>query len=80
MGAGAVAFRGESLSEDETSCILSLAQHSTHPCAVRIAEFIGAVQGNSGFPGELPLHPLSRFVPLLFHAGQFLLPFLECGT
>jgi len=45
-----------------------------------IAEFIGAVQGNSGFPGKLTLYPLGRLVPLLLHAREFLLPFLECGS
>jgi Cu+-exporting ATPase len=39
-GAGAIVFWGEPLRAEEKSCIHSLAQHSTHPHAVRIAESI----------------------------------------
>lgn len=39
-GAGVAAFWGQPLAEEEMSCIRSLAQHSTHPCAARIAESI----------------------------------------
>jgi len=51
-GAGAIVFWGEPLRDEEKSCIHSLAQHSTHPHAVRIAESID---------GEHPAQPVRSF-------------------
>jgi Cu+-exporting ATPase len=51
-GAGAIVFWGEPLSAEEKCCIRSLAQHSTHPHAVRIAEAI---------EGEYPAQPVRSF-------------------
>jgi Cu+-exporting ATPase len=37
-GAGSIVFCGKPLREEEEGCIFSLAQHSTHPHAVRVAK------------------------------------------
>jgi Cu+-exporting ATPase len=51
-GTGAIVFWGEPLREEEQNCIHSLAQHSTHPYAVRITESIG---------GSLPAQAVRSF-------------------
>jgi Cu+-exporting ATPase len=51
-GAGSIVFWGEPLGDEEKGCIYSLAQHSTHPYAVRIAEAIG---------GEYPAQRVRSF-------------------
>jgi Cu+-exporting ATPase len=40
-GAGSITFHGTPLRDDEAGWIFSLAQHSTHPCAVRIGQSPG---------------------------------------
>ena len=51
-GAGSIVFLGEPLGGEEAGCVLSLAQHSTHPHAVRIAESL---------TGESPGPPVRSF-------------------
>jgi Cu+-exporting ATPase len=51
-GAGAIVFWGEPLGEEEKGRLRSLAQHSTHPHAVRIAESV---------EGEPPAQPVRSF-------------------
>jgi Cu+-exporting ATPase len=51
-GAGAIVFWGAPLREEEEGCVCSLAQHSTHPHAVRIAKSI---------EGEQPALPVRSF-------------------
>jgi Cu+-exporting ATPase len=51
-GAGAVVFLGEPLGDEEEGRIFSVAQHSTHPHAVRLAESIKA---------EHPSQPVRSF-------------------
>jgi Cu+-exporting ATPase len=47
-GTGAVSFLGERLNEEESESIRSLADHSTHPYAVRIAQALKTVR--AAFP------------------------------
>ncbi len=54
-GAGAVAFWGTPLGADEKCCIFSMARHSTHPHAARIAESIKT---------EGPQRPLRSFAEI----------------
>jgi Cu+-exporting ATPase len=51
-GAGAIVFWGEPLDTDEQGRIRSLAQHSTHPLAARIAQSL---------QGEQPAQPVRSF-------------------
>ncbi len=51
-GAGSIVFLGEPLGGEEAGCVRALAQHSTHPHAVRIAESL---------TGESPGPPVRSF-------------------
>ncbi|MGP8201538.1 MAG: heavy metal translocating P-type ATPase [Limisphaerales bacterium] len=51
-GAGSIVFWGKPLREEEEGCIFSLAQHSTHPHAVRVAKSI---------EGKHPAQPVQSF-------------------